>query len=206
MIFIERCLSARGSRERDQPVPPLAEPRNPIEARRTYVTTNCPLRSVGIPREKIGSNIVVFCHCRFCPIEVDSGPGSINAQSIVDCLQQQLLELLAARRLDEPEVEIFAVGRKVLGCIRATARLFERQGIGERRDFACGCVLGRQTGCHPFESFPNVKKLLECRTAQFDHARAQSRGPCHEFAFETAQSISQGDPADTKLRGQVRLR
>lgn len=104
--------------------------------------THCPLRSIRIACEESGGNLAVLRRGGVCSSEVDAGPGSINTQSIVNRLQQKLLQLLTPGCFDDPEMEVFVVCRKVFVCVRTTALLFEREDTGKRGDFLGGCVLG----------------------------------------------------------------
>ena len=113
-----------------------------IQARVSDVAPHAALRCVGVACDESGKDLAVFGERRLGTAGLSACPEAVQAELVVDLVEQQLLQVFAAGALDGCEVEIVVPDPLMIGLAGRDVRL-PAVFLEERTqvlDFACGHV------------------------------------------------------------------
>ena len=101
-------------------VPPFlardaSQRRQRIQARVSNVAPHAALRRVGLACDESGGDLPMLAEGGLRAAGLSACPESVQAKLVIDLVQQQLLEMLAAGALDEGKMEVVVANALVVG-------------------------------------------------------------------------------------------
>src|SRR6185312_4171922 len=132
----------------------------------------------------------------------------LDAELIVQFVEQHPLEALATRATHDGEVEVLVLRILMIGRPGRQLRLtgVMRQKILQPSQLSRRHAFGGKARRHALERLADEKKLLEILRAEVDDAYADARRAHHQPALEPSERFAQWPPADPELPRELGLR